>query len=414
METPAGRFRTLGEAEALRDTYGEVRFYSGNSAAVFPVAGGRMLKCYTKPPRHAEEIYGYLAAADDTLLSPCRLLKDEIFVHDLSGEGNYYDLVIADWVEGITLETALRRASREGGFGELSAEFDRMALSLLTREWAHGDLKPDNIIVRNDGSMCLVDYDAMWVPALTGEVTSEIGTPQYQHVKRDENFFCKAIDDFPIALISVSLRALALEPELYARHNHGDNIILYPGGGDVMDEILCLFSKHGQWHSVRLAEALRTHVPNIDGLHEMLAASAADAVAGMVFDGGVAPICSLGVWKIIDSQGVIRAVPDGFDMIKPFSEGLAAARRNSLWGFIGPDGNVAVEPQFELTGSMHEGLAVVKIDGKYGFVDAAGEMAIPADWDYATSFRDGRATLIRGQEEFAIDSALRLTSACAD
>jgi hypothetical protein len=403
LETPEGRFRTLGEAESLRDARGRVRFFSGNSGAVFPLADGRMLKCYTRLPRHAEEVYGYLARVDDTLLLPCRLLRGEIFVHDFSGDGGFFDLVEAGWADGITLETALRRASREGGFAELSAEFDRLALELLTREWAHGDLKPDNIILRDDGSMCLVDYDAMWLPALAGERTSELGTPQYQHIKRDEDFFCKAIDDFSVALISVSLRALALAPELYARHNHGDNIILYPDGGMALDEVLSVFSEHGQWHSMRLAEALRSPVPQIDGLREMLAASAADTVSSLNFSDGVAPMSSLGEWKIIDNQGVIRAVLKDYDMVKPFSEGLAAARRDGLWGFIDAGGNTVIEPQFEIVNAMHEGLAAVKTGGKFGFVDASGAMAIPAEWDYATSFRAGRATVIRDNEETVIE-----------
>ncbi len=405
MATPDGRFRTLGEVEALRDIHGNVRFYSGNSAAIFPAAGGLMLKCYTKPPCHADVVYDYLIGRHDPLLAPCRLLRSEIFVHDFIGEGDFYDIVAADWVDGVTLETALRRASTEGGFAELSTEFDRMAMELLAREWAHGDIKPDNIIVRADGSMCFVDYDAMWVPALDGEVTAEVGTPQYQHVKRNSNFFCKAIDDFSVALISVSLRALALDPELYVRYNHGDNIILYPDGGAALYDVIRLFSERGQWHSMRLAEALRTPVPQIDGLREMLSASVADAVSELSFKDGVAPICSLGVWKIIDNQGVIRAVPEGLDMVKPFSEGVAAVRRDGLWGFVDTNGKVVVEPRFELTGSMHEGLAVVKSDGKFGFVDMAGAMPIPAEWNYATSFRNGLANVNRDGKDFVIDKS---------
>lgn len=403
LTTPVRRFRTLGEVVPLSDARGEVRFYAGNSAAVFPVTGGKILKCYIKQPRHTRQIYGYVASADDPLLAPCRLLEREIFVHDFLGGGDFHDLVAGELVDGITLETALRRASREGGFVELSAEFDRLSLELLAREWAHGDLKPDNIMVRGDETMCLVDYDAMWVPTLEGETTAEVGTPQYQHVMRDENFYCKAIDDFPIAFISVSLRALALDPSLYARHNRGDNIILYPEGEAVLDEVMGLFSEHGQWHSLRLAEALRTPVPNIDNLREMLSASAADVVSALPFCDGVAAICPLGVWKIVDERGVVVAVLDGYDEVKPFREGVAAARRSGRWGYIRTDGTAIVEPRFEMAGSMREGRAVVRVDGKFGFVDAAGAIVIPAEWDYAMSFRVGRATVSRNNEDFEID-----------
>ena len=39
----------------------------------------------------------------------------------------------------------------------------------MNQPFAHGDLKPDNILVRDDGSLVLVDYDGMYVPAMQGQ-----------------------------------------------------------------------------------------------------------------------------------------------------------------------------------------------------------------------------------------------------
>ena len=85
---------------------------------------------------------------------------------------------------------------------------------LLSQEFAHGDLKPDNIIVREDGQLVLVDYDGMFVPAMRGQKSRELGSVDYRHPLRTEDLFDGSIDDFSIASIALSLKAISLNPEL--------------------------------------------------------------------------------------------------------------------------------------------------------------------------------------------------------
>lgn len=384
MRTPEERFRTLKNIEPLFDSHGELRHLSGGNAVIFPLCDGRMLKCYTTPPQHARTIYKTIR--EDDLIAKYEFLEGEIFVHGYDESGSFQDVLVGEWVDGITLETALKRASREGGFAELSSEFDRMAAELLTREWAHGDLKPENIIMRPDGRMCLVDYDAMWVPELAGKTSTEVGTPGYQHVRRDENYFNKSIDDFPIALISVSLRALALDPTLWKKYHNGDNIIIYPSGGTALDEVLTLFSEQGHYHSHRLACALKTPVPAISDLRDIILADSDEAKKDLT----------------------ARAKCDGYDTINPFREGIAAVRKGDLWGYIREEGDVICAPHFEIAGSMREGRALVKTSGKYGFIDHSGEIVIAAEWDYALGFRNGCAEVISDNKTCFIDPSGRV------
>ena len=51
---------------------------------------------------------------------------------------------------------------------------------------------------------------------------------------------------------------------------------------------------------------------------------------------------------------VTKYVPTGKYVINPqysnankFSEGLAAVQQNGLWGYVGIDGKMAIEPQFD-------------------------------------------------------------------
>lgn len=410
MRSPAGRFRTLGTPAARVDAHGEIVFAAGGNAAIFRLADGSALKCYTKPPRHAHTIYKYR----DSLLPRCRLLPDEIFVHDMTGAGGWHDVAVCEWIEGSTLDAAMRYASREGGFAQLSSGFEHLATALLAREWAHGDLKPENIIVQDDGTMRLVDIDAMWLPELAGISSGEVGTPNYQHPARDENYFCKFIDDFPAALIAVNLRALALDPALWARRHVDSNLII--ATDDVLfckqayNDVMRLFASHGHYHSLRLARALHSPTPLIEGLMEMLLSSPQQTVfAGDVFDndpvfgGGATVVCAMGSWKIVGEDGSMTASLDDWDFVKPLREGVAAARRGSQWGYIAADGTVPAAPRFDMAASMHESRAVVCRDGRYGYVDALGEVVIPLEWDYALSFRNGRAAVERNGVEYTID-----------
>src|SRR5438034_11486371 len=65
---------------------------------------------------------------------------------------------------------------------------------------AHGDLQHGNILVRG-GSIHLVDYDGMWVPALKGRHATETGHRAYQHPERSEQDYGQEIDRFSVLVI---------------------------------------------------------------------------------------------------------------------------------------------------------------------------------------------------------------------
>jgi len=89
---------------------------------------------------------------------------------------------------------------------------------------AHGDLQHGNILVRG-GSIQLVDYDGMWVPALRGRKATEIGHRAYQHPKRSEQDYGQEIDRFSALVIYLSLAALEGDATLWERFHTGDNLI---------------------------------------------------------------------------------------------------------------------------------------------------------------------------------------------
>ena len=167
LTDPFRIFRTLGEVVPERDAYGEPLFWSGNYSVIFKVrcADGKYyaLKCYTRLPRHAAAVYASLGGGtvlrekNVTMLrrnGRICFLPDEIYLCEHSGGGAYYPVTLMEWVEGESLGGRLARLCRNGdrtGLKELARAFDRMALWLLESDFAHGDLKQDNLMVDRQG-----------------------------------------------------------------------------------------------------------------------------------------------------------------------------------------------------------------------------------------------------------------------
>lgn len=92
------------------------------------------------------------------------------------------------------------------------SKFQDFVCWLLPKHFAHGDLKPDNIIVKNDGNILLVDYDGMYVPSLCGRRALELGTPMYRFKNRTLDDFNEYIDDYAAVVLLLIVKINALNP----------------------------------------------------------------------------------------------------------------------------------------------------------------------------------------------------------
>ena len=217
-------FKEFSSLRPVLDSHGDPVMSSGNFAVIFKMRDERdgklyAVKCFTKDQERRNESYRRIADELESVVAPyvlpLRYLEDELFVDSPQCECEEFPVVLMDWVEGETLSAYIeRKIADRYALEMLSYRFNRMAAWLLTQPFAHGDLKPDNILVREDGSLVLVDYDGMFVPAMKGEPARETGSPDYRHPERTDRDFNGGIDDFSIAVIALSLRAIALKPEL--------------------------------------------------------------------------------------------------------------------------------------------------------------------------------------------------------
>lgn len=174
LERPAGLFRSIEIEEVCRDIYGEIELRSGNSAAVFRIRTKRLERPYNVPAllsQRQSSSDGCLplsVAVRSALISQCRYYEQEMCVASLSdAKFRYYDVALSPWVAGRTLWQCIVSAARHNDKDELkrlALIFDGMCSQLLAEEWAHGDLKPENIIITPSSEARLIDYDAAYVP----------------------------------------------------------------------------------------------------------------------------------------------------------------------------------------------------------------------------------------------------------
>ena len=225
----------LTNLSSVLDDDGNPVMSSGNFAVVFKMKdreSGKLfaLKCFTREQQAREENYLRITEELSYVSSPyilnVRYLPKELFVDTDQSNEDEFPILVMDWVEGQTLDAYLRdNIDNPSRLKKLSSDFNRMALWLLTQPFAHGDLKPDNIIVKSDGSLVLVDYDGMYVPAMKDRQSRETGSPNFRHPQRSEKWFDEYIDDFPLSLMATSLYALGLKPELLKEYNAKDAIL---------------------------------------------------------------------------------------------------------------------------------------------------------------------------------------------
>ena len=217
------------------DSDGNPVMSSGNFAVVFKMRSERdgkcyALKCFIKDQQGRNESYRLIADelefVSSDFLVPIKFCDKELFVDTDACSETEFPVVVMDWVEGITLDRYVRQnLHNQYALQMLTYQFCRMASWLMSQPFAHGDLKPDNILVRGDGSLVLVDYDGMFVPAMQGQKARELGSPDYRHPARTEEDFNEHIDDFSLAAIAMQLCAISLDPSLLPA-GQGDTLLL--------------------------------------------------------------------------------------------------------------------------------------------------------------------------------------------
>ena len=216
------------------DDHGEPYRSSGAFAVVFKMLDkgtGKYyaLKCFTEEQEGRADAYRQIAdeldMVDSSYITSVKYMEKELFV-DSQCEEDEFPVLLMDWVEGETMEAYIAAYyHNQSAMSMLCYRFGKMAAWLRSQSFAHGDIKPDNIIIRPDGSLSLVDYDGMFVPAMKGSKSPTIGTKDFCHPLRTIDDFDETIDDFSLASIALSLKAISMNSTLLDTFGASDRLL---------------------------------------------------------------------------------------------------------------------------------------------------------------------------------------------
>ena len=216
------------------DDHGEPYRSSGAFAVVFKMqdkSSGKYyaLKCFTEEQEGRADAYRQIADELDMVDSPyitsVKYMEKELFV-DSQCEEDEFPVLLMDWVDGETMEAYIAaNYHNQSAMSMLCYRFGKMAAWLRSQSFAHGDVKPDNIIIRPDGSLTLVDYDGMFVSSMKGSKSPTIGTRDFSHPLRTVDDFDETIDDFSLASIALSLKAISMKSTLLDIYGASDRLL---------------------------------------------------------------------------------------------------------------------------------------------------------------------------------------------
>jgi hypothetical protein len=240
----------LRTATPLENSLGTPRSASGNFGGVYCLESADRrhtwgVKCFHRAagvrPARYRAVCDRLRALDpdrEYWYVPVDFREDGILV-----SGRRWPLVKMTWINSRDLMAWLNDQFTDPAAASpdlpeelrgLAAHLTDVVLRLEELGIAHGDLQHGNILVSSGRRVRLVDYDAMYVPALSGQARPEAGHRHYQH-PAGAGYFGPGMDRFPARVIQASLLALAADPGLWTRlRTPGDERLLL-GEADFAD-----------------------------------------------------------------------------------------------------------------------------------------------------------------------------------
>lgn len=220
----------LAAAEPELNIIGLPKPASGNFASVyrlFSQAEEWAVRCFLQPLADQNSRYLALSQKLSTVDAPF-FAQFEFMQNGIRVRREWFPIIKMEWVHGQSLSDYIKTNLNDSRkLNTLADEFKKMILLMREHGIAHGDLQHGNIIVQDDGSIRLVDYDGCYVPELSGLKSNELGHRNYQHPKRSASDFNQNIDNFSSWLIWVSIKAVAEDPHLWDKLHGGDECLLF-------------------------------------------------------------------------------------------------------------------------------------------------------------------------------------------
>jgi hypothetical protein len=218
----------LRASEVESDFMGLPKPYSGGFTVTFKLQNAQnswAVRCIIRNISGLKERYqaitNFLSGNTSAYFIEAKFLQDGIRVN-----GTFYPVIKMKWMEGEPLNIYLSNCyTNKDKVQAILNDFLKMIDELGRLGIAHGDLQQGNIIVRN-GRLFLIDYDGIYLPALKGLPSNELGHPNFQHPGRSAKDFDEKIDRFSAIVIYLSLKAILHKPSLWSKYHNSENLII--------------------------------------------------------------------------------------------------------------------------------------------------------------------------------------------
>lgn len=221
--------------------------YAGASACVYEMASHSKrvaVRVFKHPVSNQRDRYRLIAEHLSAVL-PTYMTSFEYHEKGIKVGSNWFPLLKMDWVSGKPLLNWIQDVAIEPSrLLRLAAKWRAMIGSLHGLGVAHGDIQQGNVLVSEQDSLTLVDYDCIYVPTMAGETSPERGHPNWNHPARSSSVFNASLDQFPGLVGYLSIVAVAHDHSLLDRYCNGENIILSrgdlenPDSSSVLSELL--------------------------------------------------------------------------------------------------------------------------------------------------------------------------------
>jgi hypothetical protein len=232
-------FSTLSGLSFIPSRTSPIKVYlfgSGAFAAVFKgsINGSNYaIRCFltaeVETINRYKTICDYLNGIHESWKTECEFIENEISINN-----NFYPILKMEWLNGLLINQFVSNHLSDNNFlTELQEKLLAISNDLEKQQIGHGDIQCGNIIITGKSSnfqVKLIDFDGMYVPALTNTKSIEKGRSEFQHPKRRLNHFNPEMDRFSFWVMITALEALKLDKTLWLE--------VMKGGFNTLDNFL--------------------------------------------------------------------------------------------------------------------------------------------------------------------------------
>ncbi|WP_297335564.1 WG repeat-containing protein [Algoriphagus sp.] len=108
---------------------------------------------------------------------------------------------------------------------------------------------------------------------------------------------------------------------------------------------------------------------------------------------------------LLGKQGWLVQPTDSLEQLYPGNEGLFPAKFNGRFGFVNPQGEWKIKPQFQAVTTFSESIAAFKIGGFWGLMDTLGNVLSKPQWEEINGFSQNFALANKSQQWFLLDKS---------